>query len=78
MGGVIPAGHDELVLLASSKINWSESGLVVRQWDQRPAAVPFLVADLSVGSICQINVPDCVRAMEVAMLSKVDCAFPDS
>jgi len=51
--------------------------LAGRQRDQGPATMPLLFVEMLEGSIIEINVPDAIRKMEVAVLAKVDSAIPD-
>jgi len=75
--GFISADHHKPVLLASSKILWSESCLLVRKRDQSRAAIPLLIIDLSVRSIGKVNVPNCIGLMDVAVSTEVNSALPN-
>jgi len=67
------------VFLTPAKIlSGGETEVGVWKREQCAATIPSLFADLSEGSVSQIDVPDSIRKMQIAVFSKVDSALPDS
>lgn len=65
------------MLFPSAKILCGESQFVVWKREQCSATIPFLAVDFPEGSVGQIDVPDSISGMKIAVSTKVDSALPD-